>query len=126
MSLVVMSTKTKPTSLPFSLRTDGGPVLYLISAKSEKITAHRALGECAARVWKISELFFNLHRNLLNFAKIGAENFYAKDTAKTGGEHFRARLDRHPEDAGHPWRLDVGVNFREQLVPGHLLPPLVW
>src|SRR6266568_3921191 len=40
MSLVVMSTKTKPTSLPFSLRTDGGPVLYLISAKSE-------IGTCA-------------------------------------------------------------------------------
>src|SRR6266849_5248595 len=146
MSLVVMSTKTKPTSLPFSLRTDGGPVLYLMSAKSEivdgadpqpvarrgfavhhkieKITAHRALGECAARVWKIGELFFNLHRNLLNFAEIGTENYYPEDAAKTGSEHFRARLDRHPEDARHARRLNVGVDFRYQLVPRHFLAPL--
>src|SRR5438067_1131700 len=40
MSLVVTSTKTNPTSLPFSLRTDGGPVLYPMSVSSE-------IGTCA-------------------------------------------------------------------------------
>ena len=52
-------------------------------------------------------------------AEVGAEHFDTEHTAKAGGEHLGARLDRHPEDVRHARRLDLRVHFRDQLVPGH-------
>src|SRR4029077_10611670 len=98
---------------------------FAIHSKIQEITANRALGECAARIREFGQFFFDLHRELLDLAKIGTKNFYAEHAAKSGGEHFGARLDWHPEDVRHAGRLNIRVDFGKQLFPSHSAPPLV-
>src|SRR5439155_27377818 len=87
----------------------------------EKIAADCALGENAPRVWKLSQLFLDLNGKLLNLGKIRSKDFHAEDAAKPRGEHFRARLDWHPENVRHARRLDVRVDLGEKLFPRHPL-----
>src|SRR5439155_13713087 len=84
---------------------------FAVHIEVEEIAADRALGERTPRVGHISQLALDLHRELLNFAQIRPENFYAEHAAETGGEHFSARLDWHPENVRHAGRFDVGVDF---------------
>src|SRR5205807_4897066 len=74
---------------------------FAVHIEVEEIAADGALRECTPRVGQICQLALDLHRELLNFAKIGSENFHAEHAAKTGGEHLGARLDRHPENVRH-------------------------
>src|SRR5439155_18668944 len=94
----------------------GGFAVYI---EIEEIAADLALGERTPRVGHISQFALDLHRELLNFAKIRPENFYAEHAAETGGEHFNARLDWHPENVRHAGRFDVGVDFSKQFFPCH-------
>src|SRR5207247_2718617 len=96
-----------------------------IDGKIEKIATDCAFGENAPRVWKLSQLFLDLNGQFLNLAKIRTKNFYAEDAAKSRGQHFGARLDRHPENIRHSRRLNVRINFCKELLPGHSAPPLV-
>src|SRR5207302_1381626 len=127
MSLVAGSTRTKPTSCPFSLRMLGGPVRYLISAtiEIEEITADRAFGKGAPRVRKVDNRFLDLNREIFDTLQIGSENFYAERAAKPCGKHFRSRLDRHPENVRHTRGTQIHVQFIEKLFPGHAARPLI-
>src|SRR5216110_864226 len=79
MSLVVISTKTNPTSLPFSLRTEGGPVLYWISASIE-------IGTCAPVGVGTS-------------TRVSASWSSRKSRALSGQHALRARFPRRPRRA---------------------------
>src|SRR5207249_3156633 len=71
---------------------------FAVDGEIEKISADCALGERAARIWKLSQFFLDLDTKFLNLAKIWTKNFHAEDATKSRGEHFRARLDWHPKN----------------------------
>src|SRR5205085_2847757 len=69
---------------------------FAVRFEIEKVAASRAFREGAAGVREIGKGFLDLHRDILNRAKIVAEDFDAQNGAEAGGEHFGAGLDRHP------------------------------
>ena len=71
----------------------------------EEVTAGGALGENAACIGKIRKRFFDLHADVLDRPEVRTKNFDAKWCAKSGREHLRARLDRHPELISHAGRF---------------------
>src|SRR5439155_8236165 len=98
---------------------------FAINSEIKKVTANGALGEGAACIRLVAQLALDLHGELLDLAKIRPKNFYPEHAAKPSGKHLGAGLDRHPEDVRHAGCLDVGVYFREELVPGHSFAPFI-
>src|SRR4029077_9190596 len=98
---------------------------FAVHGKVEEISARRAFGKDAARVRKITQSIFDLHRNSFDLLQVGAEDLNPEDSAKARGKHLRARLDRHPENVGHAGRLDRFVHFGEELFPRHAGPPFL-